>query len=201
MAAEKTGKKTQRGSRGRFRKKRSLSRLRLTRSLRMLANSVIEDTQDDKPTSAPTDSSNSSENDNTALPKKQRLTESDTSALMKTETPDKQLAPSLPKSSSQSEDHFSSSVPSPSPSTTGEARSEPSQHAAQPAEPSHQDRKPDFEACYLQMATAEFATDLEKLRQAPDFKDSSVPILIEFLKQGAKKFSEEEKRSAMERVR
>ncbi|KAL9102276.1 MAG: hypothetical protein Q9163_002545 [Psora crenata] len=52
----------------------------------------------------------------------------------------------------------------------------------------------DFEQFYLRQITAEFADDLEKLRKASDFKEESVPMLIQALKQGVDSFSEEEKK-------
>ena len=51
----------------------------------------------------------------------------------------------------------------------------------------------DFENYYLRQITAEFADEIEKLRDAKDFKESSVPMLVQALKQGAVGFSEEEK--------
>ena len=50
-----------------------------------------------------------------------------------------------------------------------------------------------FEDFYLTQATKEFANDLDKLRSAGDFKDSSVPILIDALKQGKACFSKTER--------
>ncbi|KAI7219202.1 hypothetical protein KC333_g3109 [Hortaea werneckii] len=50
-----------------------------------------------------------------------------------------------------------------------------------------------FEEFYLRQATNEFANDLDKLRSASDFKASSVPMLIEALKQGTVCFSREER--------
>ncbi|KAI9822334.1 MAG: Adenosine 5'-monophosphoramidase [Pycnora praestabilis] len=41
-----------------------------------------------------------------------------------------------------------------------------------------------FESWYLRKATAEFSEDLNKIRSADDFDDSSLPILIHALKQG-----------------
>ena len=55
-----------------------------------------------------------------------------------------------------------------------------------------------FEAFYLKQATKEFATDLENLRSAPDFKAGSVDILIEALRQGTACFSGEERRRIAE---
>lgn len=49
--------------------------------------------------------------------------------------------------------------------------------------------------------TADFAEDLEKLRNANDFKESSVPVLIQALKQGAAGFTEGEKQRVMNGVR
>jgi len=48
----------------------------------------------------------------------------------------------------------------------------------------------ELEIWYLQQLTSQYANDLEKLRNAPDFKDASVPILIHALKQGAYAFAE-----------
>ena len=56
----------------------------------------------------------------------------------------------------------------------------------------------DFDAWYLKAVTEQFGSDLEKLRQAPDFREASVPMLIDFLKQGSALFSDEEKRMVMQ---
>ena len=47
------------------------------------------------------------------------------------------------------------------------------------------DEPDDFEAWYLRAVTEQYANDLDKVRQAPDFKDSSVSILVKALRQGA----------------
>ncbi|CAE7210927.1 hypothetical protein PTNB73_09103 [Pyrenophora teres f. teres] len=52
----------------------------------------------------------------------------------------------------------------------------------------------DFSAIYLRKVAAEFADDLDKVREAKDFKASSVPMLIHALKQGESLFSVEERR-------
>ncbi|CAF9923373.1 MAG: hypothetical protein ALECFALPRED_002367 [Alectoria fallacina] len=57
--------------------------------------------------------------------------------------------------------------------------------------------KEDFESYYLKRVTAEFADDIDRLRNAPDFNEKSVPVLIEALKGGSKGFSEEEKQTLM----
>lgn len=57
--------------------------------------------------------------------------------------------------------------------------------------------KEDFESYYMKRVTAEFADDLDKLRNAPDFSEQSVPILIQALRRGSKGFSEEEKEIVM----
>ncbi|KAL9584143.1 MAG: hypothetical protein Q9212_002302 [Teloschistes hypoglaucus] len=59
----------------------------------------------------------------------------------------------------------------------------------------------DFESLYLKQITAEFADDLDKLRNAPDFSEKSVPILIDALKGAARNYSEEEKAKVMGRER
>lgn len=55
-----------------------------------------------------------------------------------------------------------------------------------------------FESYFLKQMTAEFADDIDKIRNAPDFSEKSVPILVDALKQCAGNFSEEEKRTLME---
>ena len=55
----------------------------------------------------------------------------------------------------------------------------------------------DFESLYLKQVTEEFADDIDKLRKAGDFTDSSVPILVDALKQGAAMFSEEDRKILM----
>lgn len=57
--------------------------------------------------------------------------------------------------------------------------------------------KEDFESYYLKRVTAEFADDIDKLRNAPDFGEQSAPVLIQALKRGAKGFSEEEREKMM----
>jgi ribosome assembly protein 3 len=52
----------------------------------------------------------------------------------------------------------------------------------------------DFSAIYLRKIAAEVADDLDKVREAQDFKANSVPMLIHALKQGESMFSAEEKR-------
>lgn len=49
----------------------------------------------------------------------------------------------------------------------------------------------------MQQVTTEFADDLDKVRNASDFTEKSLPILIEALKQGTSLYSEEEKRKVM----
>ena len=49
----------------------------------------------------------------------------------------------------------------------------------------------------MKRVTAEFADDIDKLRNAPDFCEQSVPVLIQALKQCAKGFDEEEKKKMM----
>lgn len=56
----------------------------------------------------------------------------------------------------------------------------------------HNDSFDDF---YLQQITHEFADDLDKIRQASDFKERSLPVLVAALKQGASNYTEEERGS------
>ena len=54
-----------------------------------------------------------------------------------------------------------------------------------------------FEQYYLSTVTKEFASDIDKLRAAPDFRDHFVPILVEALGQGVSIYSDEEKARVM----
>jgi ribosome assembly protein 3 len=51
-----------------------------------------------------------------------------------------------------------------------------------------------FAKYYLQRATHEFAEDLDRIRNADDFKDGTIPLLVHALQQGASVFSNEEQR-------
>ncbi|KAL8928481.1 MAG: hypothetical protein Q9208_001715 [Pyrenodesmia sp. 3 TL-2023] len=73
-----------------------------------------------------------------------------------------------------------------------------SEHLEQSAPPATaQQEELDFESFYLKQVTTEFADDLDKLRNASDFNEKSVPILIDALKATAGVYSEEEKAKAM----
>lgn len=48
----------------------------------------------------------------------------------------------------------------------------------------------DFQSYYLQRATQELAEDLDKVRNADDFKSDSILYLVHALQQGASQFSE-----------
>jgi ribosome assembly protein 3 len=52
----------------------------------------------------------------------------------------------------------------------------------------------EFSTIYLRKIASEFADDLDKVREAPDFKASSVPMLIHALKQGETLFEAGERR-------
>jgi ribosome assembly protein 3 len=66
----------------------------------------------------------------------------------------------------------------------------PTKAASKPSKQAHEE----FSAIYLRKVAAEFADDLDKVREAQDFKASSVPMLIHALKQGESLFSAEERR-------
>lgn len=51
-----------------------------------------------------------------------------------------------------------------------------------------------FTSYYLQQATQEFAEDLDKIRNADDFKNDAIPILINALSQGTTLFSSADQR-------
>jgi ribosome assembly protein 3 len=59
--------------------------------------------------------------------------------------------------------------------------------------PPKQVSEADFNSWYLRQVTRELEEDLDKIRSASDFKDSSLPILITALQQGTALFSPEEK--------
>lgn len=52
-----------------------------------------------------------------------------------------------------------------------------------------------FTSFYLRQITSDFAEDLDKVRSASDFKDSSLTMLIDALKQGRSCFAKEERLS------
>lgn len=64
-------------------------------------------------------------------------------------------------------------------------------------QPPSSDAPADFETFYLQQVTREFADDLDKLRNASDFNEKSLSVLVAALKQGAKLYSEEELENIM----
>ena len=52
----------------------------------------------------------------------------------------------------------------------------------------------EFSSYYLQRATKEFAEDLDKIRNADDFKNDAVSVLVHSLQQGTAMFSPEDQR-------
>ncbi|EXA42816.1 hypothetical protein FOQG_02857 [Fusarium oxysporum f. sp. raphani 54005] len=53
---------------------------------------------------------------------------------------------------------------------------------------------PEFTSYYLQRATQELSEDLDKVRNAEDFKTDSIPFLVHALQQGAGLFSPEDQK-------
>ncbi|KAL1846252.1 hypothetical protein Daus18300_014306 [Diaporthe australafricana] len=51
-----------------------------------------------------------------------------------------------------------------------------------------------FTSFYLQQATKEFAEDLDKIRNADDFKSEAIPTLVSALSQGTAMFSPADQR-------
>lgn len=51
-----------------------------------------------------------------------------------------------------------------------------------------------FTSFYLQRATQEFSEDLDKIRNADDFRNDAIPILINALSQGTSMFSPADQR-------
>lgn len=70
----------------------------------------------------------------------------------------------------------------------------PASTPAKPTSKANAQKQDDFSAIYLRKVAAEFADDLDKVREAQDFKASSVPMLIHALKQGESLFTVEERR-------
>ncbi|MCJ1224113.1 hypothetical protein MMC12_000756 [Toensbergia leucococca] len=92
----------------------------------------------------------------------------------------------------------SSPKPSPTPEVCKSSRiGKFKSNKDQQLEPTTLSEPTDFESFYLQKVTAEFADDLDRVRNAEDFRDKSLPLLINALKQGASIFSEEERRKVM----
>ena len=56
-----------------------------------------------------------------------------------------------------------------------------------------QGQAPTFDQYYLQGVTAAFADDIDKIRGAGDFTDSSLPMLIEALRQGVSIYGQAER--------
>ncbi|KAL8893117.1 MAG: hypothetical protein Q9215_000122 [Flavoplaca cf. flavocitrina] len=65
------------------------------------------------------------------------------------------------------------------------------------SETSEKPEEIDFETFYLKQVTTEFADDLDKLRNASDFTEKSMPVLIDALKGTARMYSDEEKADVM----
>ncbi|KAM7197167.1 Ribosome-assembly protein 3 domain containing protein [Naviculisporaceae sp. PSN 640] len=63
-----------------------------------------------------------------------------------------------------------------------------------PPQKTDQQISEEFTSYYLQRVTKEFAEDLDKVRNADDFKSDAMPLLISALQQGAALFSPDEQR-------
>jgi ribosome assembly protein 3 len=97
-------------------------------------------------------------------------------------------APSSPARDVRMKDAAS---PSPSPSSSSSSPAPTS--APKPPTDAAKEQKA-FADIYLRKVAAELADDLDKVREAQDFKASSVPMLVHALRQGESLFSGEEKR-------
>lgn len=82
----------------------------------------------------------------------------------------------------------SSTSASPSPAPVSAPALGPSKLKALPKDPE------EFSTIYLKKITSELADDLVKVRDAQDFKESSLKMLIHALKQGSSIYSAEERR-------
>ncbi|OAF99702.1 uncharacterized protein CC84DRAFT_1169218 [Paraphaeosphaeria sporulosa] len=82
-----------------------------------------------------------------------------------------------------------------SPASASTSPAPPSAPTTLPAKSKVLPKDPEeFSAIYLKKITSELADDLVKVRDAQDFKDSSLKMLIHALKQGSSIYSAEEKR-------
>jgi ribosome assembly protein 3 len=82
--------------------------------------------------------------------------------------------------------------PSPSPSSSSSSSPAPTSAPKPPTDAAKEQKA--FGDIYLRKVAAELADDLDKVREAQDFKASSVPMLVHALRQGESLFSGEEKR-------
>lgn len=55
-----------------------------------------------------------------------------------------------------------------------------------------------FEEYYMRLITTEFADELDAIRRAGDFSESSLPMLVRHIRQGAEVFELDEKRVVVE---
>ncbi|MCJ1452795.1 hypothetical protein MMC28_003139 [Mycoblastus sanguinarius] len=106
--------------------------------------------------------------------------------MAKSKTP-KPAAPKSPSPAASTSPSPETPEPDPEPNTP----QNPATKTSAPAPPE------DFSSYYLKRLTVEFADDIDKIRNASDFKEGSVPVLIQALKQGAQGFSEEERARVM----
>jgi ribosome assembly protein 3 len=89
-------------------------------------------------------------------------------------------------------DSASSSSSKVQPSSTAASSSNAAKSKTAPL--SSRDVDDDFTAIYLRKVTSELGDDLIKVREAQDFKTSSLPMLIHALKQGQSMYASDEKR-------
>ena len=66
--------------------------------------------------------------------------------------------------------------------------------APQKSHKTEQEVSDEFKSYYLQRATKEFAEDLDKVRNADDFRNEALQVLVHSLQQGTALFSPEEQR-------
>lgn len=55
-----------------------------------------------------------------------------------------------------------------------------------------------FRGYYMQRLAAEFADDLDQMRNAEDFNDAALPVLVKALEQGVAMFTAEEQKRLLE---
>ena len=111
--------------------------------------------------------------------KKAKSTSTATSAPIS--APDEDTNADIPQ------DDLAEKEPTPTSKATKKAKPQlPKDDSPEPAE--------DFTSIYLRKVTANLADDLDKVREASDFTNRSLPLLINALKQGESLYSAEERR-------
>ena len=113
--------------------------------------------------------------------------ENSNSTVLKSHSQSQEPKPSIPETSEQPLKEVTIILES----TNTHLLTDPYQNSDPPKE------KESFESYYLRQITNEFADDIDKIRNAPDFTEKSVHVLVDALKQSGAHFTEEQQRVIM----